>query len=51
MENSKGLNEKKQFDINGVVGQGEQLKPKQQVCYKRDEPCKYNCSGLCKESC
>lgn len=22
-----------------------------QECYKSGEPCKYNCSGLCKESC
>lgn len=22
-----------------------------QQCYKTDEPCKYNCTGLCKESC
>ncbi len=21
-----------------------------QICYKTDSPCKYNCSGLCKES-
>ena len=39
------------FSLQGVVGQSEQLKPKQQVCYKSDEPCKYSCSGLCKESC
>ena len=34
-----------------VVGQSEQLKPKEQICYKSNEPCKYDCSGLCKESC
>lgn len=28
----------------------EELKPKQE-CYKSGEPCKYDCSGLCKESC
>jgi hypothetical protein len=22
-----------------------------QECYKSGEPCKYDCSGLCKESC
>jgi hypothetical protein len=27
-----------------------ELKPKQE-CYKSEEPCKYDCSGLCKESC
>lgn len=26
----------------------EQLK---QICYKTNEPCNYNCNGLCKESC
>ena len=25
-----------------------QIQP--QICYKTNEPCKYNCSGLCKES-
>ena len=34
-----------------VVGQSEQLKPKPQICYKSNELCKYDCSGLCKESC
>lgn len=33
-----------------VVGQSEQLQPEQE-CYKSGELCKYNCSGLCKESC
>ena len=33
-----------------VVGRSEQLKPKEQICYKSNEPCKYDCSGLCKES-
>lgn len=33
-----------------VVGRSEQLQPEQK-CYKSEEPCKYNCSGLCKESC
>ena len=27
-----------------------ELKAKQE-CYKSEEPCKYDCSGLCKESC
>ena len=27
-----------------------ELKPEQE-CYKSGEPCEYNCSGLCKESC
>ena len=22
-----------------------------EICYKTNEPCKHNCSGLCKESC
>ena len=34
-----------------VVGQSELLKAKEQICYKNNEPCKYDCSGLCKESC
>lgn len=34
-----------------VVGRSEQLEPKEQICYKSNEPCKYDCSGLCKESC
>ena len=34
-----------------VVGQSEQLKPKEQICYKSNEPCKFNCAGLCRESC
>jgi len=42
---------KKLFSIPVVVGQSEQLKPKPQICYKSNELCKYNCSGLCKESC
>jgi len=33
-----------------VVGRSEQLQPEQE-CYKSGEPCKYGCSGLCKESC
>jgi hypothetical protein len=36
--------------IHDVVGRSEQLKPEPQICYKSNEPCKYNCSGLCKES-
>lgn len=41
----------KNCSIPAVVGQSEQLKPKEQICYKSNEPCKYDCSGLCKESC
>jgi len=41
----------KQLTIPVVVGQSEHLKPKGQVCYKSNEPCKYDCSGLCRESC
>jgi len=37
--------------LSGVAGQSEQLKPKPQICYKSNELCKYDCSGLCKESC
>lgn len=33
-----------------VVGRSDQLQPEQE-CYKSGEPCKYRCSGLCKESC
>ena len=40
-----------QLILHDVVLQSEQLKPKQQICYKSNEPCKYDCSGLCKESC
>lgn len=36
--------------IHDVIGRSEQLKPEPQICYKSNEPCKYNCSGLCKES-
>jgi hypothetical protein len=36
--------------IPAIVGESEQLKPEPQICYKSNEPCKYNCSGLCKES-
>lgn len=41
----------KKLILYGVVGRSEQLKPKQQICYKSNEPCKYDCTGLCKESC
>ena len=37
--------------LSNVVGRSEQLKPKPQICYKINEPCKYDCFGLCKESC
>ena len=40
-----------QLRLGAVVGRSEQLKPKPQICYKSNEPCKYDCSGLCKESC
>ena len=40
---------KEPCNIYDVVLQSEQLPP--QICYKTNEPCKYNCSGLCKESC
>lgn len=43
--------QEQQCNIANVVGQSEQLKPKEQICYKSNEPCKYDCSGLCKESC
>ena len=36
--------------IHDVVGGREQLRSKEQICYKSNEPCKYDCSGLCKES-
>jgi hypothetical protein len=26
-------------------------KPEIQICYKDNKVCKYNCEGLCKESC
>lgn len=56
LEEQKAINEKiieiqkEQLFLCGVVGQSEQLKPKQQICYKSNEPCKCDCSGLCKES-
>jgi len=37
--------------IPHVVEQREQLKSKEQICYKSNESCKYYCSGLCRESC
>ena len=37
--------------LSGVAGQSKQLKPKPQICYKSNKLCKYDCSGLCKESC
>jgi hypothetical protein len=43
-------NQGQTLPIDSVVGQSEQLKPVQE-CYKSGEPCKYDCSGLCKESC
>ena len=45
------VEELKQLSIQRVVLQSEQLKPNQQICYKSNKPCKYDCSGLCKESC
>lgn len=46
------LNEyvQEQLRLFAVVWRSEQLKPEPQICYKSNEPCKYNCSGLCKES-
>jgi len=44
----KLLAENEQLRLSNVVGQSEQLPP--QICYKTNEPCKHNCSGLCKES-
>ena len=41
---------KKSLPIHGVVWQSEQLKPKPQICYKSNELCKFDCSGLCRES-
>jgi hypothetical protein len=41
----------KQLLIPVVVRQSKQLKPKPQICYKSNKLCKYDCSGLCKESC
>jgi len=41
---------KQLLSLHNVVWQSEQLKPVQE-CYKSGEPCKYDCSGLCKESC
>lgn len=33
------------------VATGEEMKPsKQQICYKTNEPCPYNCKGLCRDS-
>ena len=34
-----------------VVGQSKRLKLNPQICYKNNELCKYDCHGLCKESC
>lgn len=42
---------RQQLTIPAVVGQGEQLKPEEQICYKSNKPCKHDCSGLCRESC
>jgi len=39
-----------QLRLGAVVEQSEQLKPKEQICYKSNEPCKHDCSGLCRES-
>ena len=37
--------------IEIVVWRSEPLKLNPQICYKSNEPCKYDCHGLCKESC
>lgn len=45
--------EKRQYKknwINKFVG-AMGGKPEKQICYKSNKECKYNCSGLCKESC
>ena len=47
----KLLAENEQLRLSNVVGQIEQLKSEEQICYKSNEPCKHDCSGLCKESC
>jgi len=39
--------EKAAIDGNTVVADS----APSQKCYKSGEPCKYDCSGLCKESC
>lgn len=39
-----------QLKLYIVVGQSEQLNPEPQICYKSNEVCKYDCSGLFKES-
>jgi hypothetical protein len=41
----------KQCNITHVGRRSEQVKPEPQICYKSDEPCKYDCPGLCRESC
>jgi len=28
-----------------------ELQPKEQICYKTNEKCHFDCAGLCKESC
>ena len=30
---------------------GIKKEPEKQICYKNNNTCKYNCKGLCKESC
>jgi len=47
-ENGKELDEMGHDKFNEAK---EWLKPKPQICYKSNELCKYDCSGLCKESC
>ncbi|WP_319502538.1 hypothetical protein [uncultured Draconibacterium sp.] len=36
--------------IAEAEGERKEAKPKQQICYKTNEPCKYDCKGLCRES-
>ena len=41
------------FDSDATCNQHEKVEPKTRevMCYKSGEPCKYDCQGLCKESC
>ena len=42
---------KYQDKVNSLIQIIDQWKKEKQECYKSGEPCKYDCSGLCKESC
>lgn len=39
---------KLESDLNNTI---ETEKKEVQICYKTNEPCKFECEGLCKESC